>query len=204
MITDIIDFLMQIIIQVIDFSGYLGIILLMLISSCGIPLPSEIIMAFSGFLVADGEMNFWPVALMGVLGSLLGSWLAYYIGLKGGRPFIEKYGKFVLISKHDLNLADKWFVQYGQLIVFVGRLLPIIRTYISFPAGIAKMNFKKFSLYTFLGVLPWCVLFAWLGVKMGAHWEVIREKMHDFDLIIGAAIITVIALYIYRHIRQRE
>lgn len=200
MITSLIDFLAHIVIQTIDFTGYAGIFFLMLVESCGVPMPSEVIMPFAGFLVADGKMLFWLIVLAGTFGNLVGSWLAYWIGIKGGRPLIEKYGKYVLISRHDLDLADRWFLKYGDLTVFFGRLLPVIRTYISFPAGISKMNFRRFSIYTFLGALPWTALFAWLGVKMGSNWELIRTKLHSFDMAMLILVILLIVLYIWRHV----
>lgn len=159
-------------------------------------------MPFSGFLVADGAMNFWIVVFLGTLGNLGGSLLAYWIGWRGGRPLIEKYGKYILISKHDLDLADHWFTKYGNLTTFVGRLLPIIRTYISFPAGISKMNIVKFSIYTFFGALPWCIALTYAGVRMGENWELIRAKMHNFDTAILVLLILLIAWYIFRHIRN--
>jgi len=201
MISALIDILANFTIQTIDFIGYGGVFLLMTAESCGIPMPSEVIMPFSGFLVFDGKMTLWAITLVGTLGNVFGSWLAYWIGYKGGRPLIEKYGKYILISKHDLDLADKWFKNYGEWTVLIGRLLPLIRTYISFPAGISKMNFRNFTIYTFLGALPWTALFAWLGIKMGANWELIREKLHNFDMAILVIIIVLIALYLYRHIK---
>ncbi len=204
MFAEIIDWLAQLVVQIIGFLGYGGIFFLMFIESCGIPMPSEVIMPFSGFLVEAGKLNFWLVSLIGTLGNVGGSLLAYWIGWKGGRPLIEKYGKYILISKHDLDVGDRWFKKRGELAVFVGRLLPIVRTYISFPAGIARMNIKKFSFYTFLGALPWCIIFTWLGVKMGANWELIREKLHSFDLAIGVAILVFIVWYVWRHLRNRQ
>ena len=135
MITNLITLIIGLVIGIIDASGYAGIFLLMLLESCGLPIPSEIIMPFSGFLVADGKLLFWLIVLFGTLGNLAGSCLAYVIGKYGGRALIEKYGKYILISHHDLNLTDKWFNRYGDWAVFFGRLLPVIRTYISFPAG---------------------------------------------------------------------
>lgn len=202
MITNIIDFLAQIVIRMIGFSGYLGIFILMALESCGIPMPSEVIMPFSGFLVADGRMTLWIIVLAGTLGNVVGSLVAYWIGYKGGRPLIEKYGKYILISKHDLDLADRWFSKYGQFTVFFGRLLPVVRTYISFPAGIAKMDVKKFTFYTFLGALPWTALFAWLGIKMGSNWELIRQKLHNFDLLMAIIVVLAIVLYVWRHIKH--
>lgn len=203
MFTIIIDFLAGIITQTIDIMGYSGVFFLMLIESCGIPMPSEIIMPFSGFLVAEGKMNFWAVSFVGALANLAGSLAAYWIGLKGGRSLIEKYGKYVLISKNDLDLADRWFAKFGNMAAFFGRLLPIVRTYISFPAGIAKMDIKRFSVYTFAGALPWSMLFTWLGVKMGNNWDQIRENLHNFDLSVFILLVIGIAWYVWRHLKYR-
>jgi len=203
MFTLIIDILANFVVGTIDVLGYPGVFFLMLVESCGIPMPSEIIMPFSGFLVAAGKMNFWAVSFVGAFANLAGSLIAYWIGLKGGRALIEKYGKYVLISKHDLDLADRWFIRFGNWTVFFGRLLPVVRTYISFPAGVAKMEMKRFSLYTFAGALPWSILFTWLGVKMGDNWEQIREKLHNFDLAIVVLIVIGIIWYVWRHIKHR-
>jgi len=204
MITAIIDILANIVVAIINFIGYPGIFFLMLVESCGIPMPSEVIMPFSGFLVAAGKLNFWAVVLLGAIGNLAGSLLAYFIGFKGGRPLIEKYGKYMLISKHDLDLADHWFSRFGQLTVFFGRLLPVVRTYISFPAGVAKMDLKKFSFYTFAGALPWSALFAWLGIKMGKNWQLIQETLHNFDLAILVLVIAFIGWYFWRHYQHKK
>jgi len=204
MITHIIEFLANTVISVIDFSGYFGVFFLMLVESCGIPMPSAVIMPFAGYLVSKGSLMFWPVVILGAVGNLAGSWLAYFIGAKGGRPLLEKYGKYILLSRHDLDLADRWFARYGQATVFVGRLLPVVRTYISFPAGVAKMNFKKFSFYTFAGALPWSLLFAWLGVKMGNNWDLIRAKLHQFDLLMACLVVGLIIWYVWRHLKRRR
>lgn len=204
MVTSIIDLLANFVVSTIGQIGQIGIFFLMLVESCGIPMPSEVIMPFSGFLVASGQLNFWSVVIIGTLGNLVGSLLAYWIGYVGGRPLVERYGKYILISKHDLNLADKWFNQYGNATVFFGRILPVVRTYISFPAGIAKMDLKKFSVYTFLGALPWSVALTYAGVKMGRNWDLIRAKMHQFDLLISLLILVLIILYIWRHIKHSK
>jgi len=204
MITEIINILANAVVWVIGITGYFGVFFLMLVESCGIPMPSEVIMPFSGFLVVSGELGFWQIVFIGAFGNLAGSLLAYWIGKKGGRPLIERFGKYILISKHDLDLADRWFFKFGELTVFFGRLLPIVRTYISFPAGIAKMDIKKFSFYTFAGALPWCLLFAYLGVKMGSNWELIREKLHSFDLAMAFLVVLFVGLYIWRHLRIRR
>lgn len=204
MITDIITVLANFVISVIGYLGYFGVFGLMLVESCGIPMPSEVIMPFAGFLVSKGQMSFWAIVFLGAFGNLVGSLLAYWIGSKGGRPLLDKYGKYILISRHDLDLADRWFNQYGQATVFFGRLLPVVRTFISFPAGVARMNLKKFSFYTFVGAFPWCFLFAWLGVKMGDNWELIRVKLHDFDMTIAALVVLAVVWYVWRHLKQRK
>ena len=204
MVTTIIDFLARFVVMTIDKVGYIGVFVLMTLESCGIPMPSEVIMPFSGFVVAQGNMSFWAIVFIGAFGNLVGSWIAYWIGARGGRPLIEKYGKYILISKHDLDLADRWFTRYGDWTVFFGRLLPVVRTYISFPAGISKMDFKKFSYYTFAGALPWTYLFAYLGVKMGNNWEQIRTKLHGFDMSMAVIVVLFIVLYVWRHVKLSQ
>jgi len=202
MVTQIIDILAGFVVAVIAVLGYPGLFLLMLVESCGILMPSEVIMPFSGFLVADGKMNFWIIVLLGALGNLAGSLLAYWIGWKGGRPLIEKYGKYILLSKHDLDLADRWFTNYGSATTFFGRVLPIVRTFISFPAGIAKMDIRKFAIFTFLGAFLWCIPLTYAGVKMGENWEQIRAYLHKFDLTVGILIAVFFVWFIWRHIKH--
>lgn len=192
------------VIGVISALNYGGVILLMAIESANIPLPSEIIMPFSGFLVAKGEMNLWWVGLAGGFGCVVGSIFSYYLGYFGGRPLIEKYGKYILISHHDLDLADKWFKNRGDMTVFVGRLLPVVRTFISFPAGIARMNIWKFVVYSFLGSVPWCVLLAFAGQKMGENWENLRKYFHGVDWVILALIVLGIVWWVWRHLKNRN
>src|SRR6266540_1778580 len=184
----IIEILSGFIVATISLLGYSGIVLLMAIESACIPLPSEIIMPFSGYLVSKGEMNLWLVGLAGAVGCVLGSLVAYWVGMYGGRPLIEKYGRYVLISRHDLDLADRWFARFGEVIVFASRLLPVIRTFIAFPAGVARMNLKKFVIYTFLGSLPWCIGLAYAGQKLGEQWDknpTLKTLFHRFDFVIG-------------------
>ena len=175
MATNILSTIASWIVNVISATGYGGVVLLMAIESANVPLPSEIIMPFSGFLVAQGQMNLYLTGLAGALGCAAGSIFSYYLGVWGGRPLVEKYGKYLLISHHDLDLADRLFKKYGEAIVFIGRLLPVVRTFISFPAGIAQMNFPKFVIYSFLGSLPWTLALAFLGQKMGENWENLRR-----------------------------
>ena len=188
---------------VISATGYGGVVLLMAIESANIPLPSEVIMPFSGFLVASGELNLWLVGLSGAIGCVVGSVVSYWIGVKGGRPLIEKYGKYILFSHHDLDIADRWFKKHGELTVFVGRLLPVIRTFISFPAGISRMNFGRFVIYSFLGSLPWCIFLAYLGQKLGENWENLRGYFHGLDWVILGLIVLGIVWWVWRHLKNR-
>ncbi|MCB5184596.1 DedA family protein [Methylobacillus gramineus] len=186
---------------VISTMGYGGIVLLMAIESACIPLPSEIIMPFAGFLVFKGEMTLWGVALAGAVGCVLGSIPAYYLGMFGGRPLVEKYGKWVLISHHDLHLADRWFAKYGDIIIFIGRMLPAVRTFIAFPAGVARMPMGKFIAYTFAGSLLWCYLLAYAGMKFGQHWEALEVYFHQFHIVLVVVGVIFAVWYIRRHFK---
>jgi membrane protein DedA with SNARE-associated domain len=190
------------IMTVISTLGYGGVVLLMAIESACIPLPSEIIMPFAGFLVYKGEMVLWMVALAGAIGCVLGSIPAYYVGLYGGRPLADKYGKYVLISKKDLDMADRWFAQHGEIIIFIARLLPAVRTFIAFPAGVARMNMPKFIIYTFIGSFIWCWLLALAGMKFGEHWVDLKVYFHQFHYVIVAAGLVFMAWYLRRHFQN--
>ena len=191
------------IIGVISSMGYGGILLLMAIESACIPLPSEIIMPFSGFLVFKGEMSLLYVALAGAIGCVVGSIPAYYLGAFGGRPLVEKYGKWLLISHHDLILADRWFTRHGEITIFIGRLLPVVRTFIAFPAGVARMNMSKFIIYTFTGSFIWCWLLAYAGMKAGQNWEGLKVYFHQFHYVIAAAFAVFAAWYVRRHFSRK-
>ena len=205
MIARIIEILSAFIVATISALGYPGIVLLMGIESACIPLPSEIIMPFSGYLVYTGRFSLWAVSVAGAVGCVVGSLAAYLVGMYGGRPLIEKYGRYVLISRHDLDLADRWFARYGELIVFTSRLLPVIRTFIAFPAGVAKMNLPRFVVYTFLGSLPWCLALAYVGQKLGEQWDkndTLRTWFHRFDFVIGIIGVLAVAWWVWRHLKQ--
>jgi len=205
MIAKIITILSGIIVATISTLGYSGIVLLMAIESACIPLPSEIIMPFSGYLVSTGELNIWGVGVAGAVGCVLGSLLAYWAGMYGGRPFIEKYGRYILLSRHDLDIADRWFSKYGEAIVFSARLLPAIRTFIAFPAGIARMNLTRFVFYTFAGSLPWCLALAYAGQKLGEQWdkdERLKTWFHSFDFVIGIIAVVLVTWWVWRHIKH--
>src|SRR3982750_1380453 len=205
MIAKLIEFLSGIIVATIAALGYWGVGLLMAIESACIPLPSEIIMPFAGYLVSRGEMSIWGVAVAGALGCVVGSLIAYWVGMYGGRPLIEKYGRYVLISRQDLELADRWFSRYGEAIIFTSRLLPAIRTFIAFPAGVARMNLTRFVLYTFAGSLPWCLGLAYVGQKLGEQWdknETLKSLFHRFDFVIGILGVLFVAWWIWRHVKN--
>jgi len=193
------------IVATISTLGYAGIVLLMAIESACIPLPSEIIMPFSGYLVYTGRFNIWLVGMAGAFGCVVGSLVAYSVGMYGGRPLIKKYGRYVLISPHDLDIADRWFARFGEAIVFASRLLPAIRTFIAFPAGVARMNLKKFVIYTFAGSLPWCLGLAYVGQKLGEKWDkdpMLKTLFHRFDFVIGIALVILVAWWIWRHLKH--
>ena len=203
MFTSILEFLGQLIISVISHLGYPGIVLLMGIESACIPLPSEVIMPFSGYLVSTGRFSLAWTALAGAVGCNLGSLVAYYAGAWGGRPLAEKYGRLVWVSQHDLDMADRFFARYGDAAVFLARLLPVVRTFIALPAGIARMNFLRFNVYTFLGSLPWCWALAYLGLQLGPRWVILRQYFHRFDALIGIAILAAALWFVYAHWKHR-
>jgi membrane protein DedA with SNARE-associated domain len=203
MIAHTLEVLAGFVIFVISWLGLPGIVLLMAIESACIPLPSEVIMPFSGYLVYKGVHSLWGVALAGAFGCVVGSVPAYYLGMYGGRPLIEKYGKYILMSHHDLDLADGWFARHGEATVFMARLLPVIRTFIAFPAGVARMDMKRFIAYTFAGSLPWCLGLAYVGMVLGENWPTLRVYFHRFDLVIGLALAAGIVWYVRRHLKNR-
>lgn len=194
----------SVIVNIIASFGYFGITVLMALESASIPIPSEIIMPFSGFLVFTGKFSLWPVVLWGTIGNLLGSIAAYWVGFWGGRPLIEKYGKYILISGHELAWADNWFLKYGGFSVFFSRLLPVVRTFISLPAGIARMPFGKFCFYTFLGSLPWAFVLTYTGFIMGENWQSLESYFRKFDWVIAAVVVLIIAFLIYKKIRTKK
>jgi membrane protein DedA with SNARE-associated domain len=191
-------------------TGLAGIVLAMALESCCIPLPSEIVMPLAGVMLVEGKIlpgvttgvGLVLIALAGAIGCLLGSMAAYGIGYSGGRPLMLKYGRYVLISQHDADTADRFFQRWGSATAFFSRLLPIVRTYISLPAGIAKMPFAKFCIYTFLGSFPWCLLLAYVGTVVGNNLSVLTPIFRSFEVIIIIALVILVALYIWRHIRN--
>ncbi|CAN5501285.1 DedA family protein [soil metagenome] len=204
MIEHILTWLAGIIIAVISTTGYWGVLLLMAIESACIPLPSEVIMPFAGYLVSTGRFDLWAVATMGALGCNLGSIPAYELGKRGGRPAIERWGRYVLIGPGELATADRFFLRFGSLAVLIGRLLPLIRSFIAFPAGIARMPLGKFHLYTFVGSWPWCFALAWIGMKLGEKWDSdprIKAAFHSADAAIAALLVAGAIFFVWHRMR---
>jgi membrane protein DedA with SNARE-associated domain len=182
--------------------GPLGIVMLMAIESANIPLPSEAILPFAGYLVNKGVMGYHTASFAGAFGCVVGSIPSYYLGYFGGRPFIQKYGKWFLISKKDLETADRWTEKYGDWAFFICRMLPVVRTFISLPAGILKANFPRFIFFTFIGSLIWSYLLVYVGIKLGEHREALSAIWHKFDYAIVGMILVLAGIYIYRHLKH--
>lgn len=187
---------------VISAMGPAGIALLMAIESCNIPLPSEAVLPFAGFLVSKGVLNFHMAAIAGAVGCVLGSIPSYYLGYFGGRKFFEKYGKYLLVSKKDLDEADKWVDKYGDWAFFLCRMLPVIRTFISLPAGILKARKRAFFTLTFLGSLIWSYVLVYVGLKLGEHLDRLKSIWHKFDAVIIVACVILGGIYIWKHIKR--
>ncbi len=205
MIDQVVSALASWIIEVISAAGYFGVVILMAIESACIPLPSEVIMPFAGYLVSTGRFSLIGVATMGALGCNLGSTTAYYIAVSGGRKAFERWGAYVLVRAHELEQAEQFFDRYGSITVFVGRLLPVVRTFIAFPAGLARMPMLKFQIYTFLGSWPWCLALAYVGYLLGARWDsdpTFRRLFHEFDAVIVVVLAAGFAWFVWARWRE--
>jgi membrane protein DedA with SNARE-associated domain len=201
----IIALLVQFVTHVIDVGGYAGIAALLAVNSAGIPLPSELIMPFSGYLVYLGRFNIFLVAVAGAVGCNIGSAVAYWIGAKGGRPLVERYGRWVLMSQHDLNRMTGFFQKYGSITILVGRMLPVVQTFVAFPAGIAKMQRVRFHLYTTLGSLCWYYCLASVGRTLGEKWHTdprFQEWFHRFHLVVELALVAGVAWFVWSHVHR--
>jgi membrane protein DedA with SNARE-associated domain len=187
--------------HVVSTFGIAGVFGLMALEGACVPVPSEAIMLFAGFSVSQGHMAFGAAVAAAVAGNLLGSWAAYAIGYYGGRPFIDRWGRYVLLSRHKVDLAHRWFVRYGAAAVFFSRMLPLVRTFISLPAGVARMTFWRFTLYTVLGCLPWVVMLTYLGMKVADNWEKIQRQLHYLDYMVVLAVAGVIVWLVARRWR---
>jgi len=184
--------------------GYLAVFLLMLLESANIPIPSEVTMLVGGLLASQGKLNFWVVGLAGTAGNLVGSWASYALGRTGGRALILRYGRYVRLREKELDHSERWFARYGDSAVFFSRLLPVVRTFISLPAGIAEMPLGRFTIYTTLGCLPWTFALTWTGLLLGDHWESVLGYFHDATAVIVVAAVVLVGLLVWRSHRRRN
>ncbi len=201
MIDKILTGISAFVVATISALGYGGVVLMMAIESACIPLPSEVIMPFSGYLVSTGRFDLQIVAIAGALGCLFGSYAAYYVGASGGRWFLLRYGRYVLVAPHEIELADRFFERWGSPAVFVSRLLPVVRTFIAFPAGVARMSLLRFTIYTLAGSYLWCLALAWAGMKLGEHWNALGPYFHRFDGVIAAVLVAAAAAFLYNRLQ---
>jgi len=203
----ILALLVQLITQTIQTGGYAGIAALMALNSSGIPIPSELILPFSGYLVYMGRFSFVLVVIAGSLGCNVGSAVAYWIGARGGRPLVMRYGKWVLMSQHDLDRMTWFFERYGSIAILLGRMLPVVQTFVAFPAGIAKMPRLRFHIYTTAGSLVWYSCLAWAGMKLGERWNTdprLEQLFHRFHLVVELAILLGIVWFVWSHLNRRK
>lgn len=187
--------------------GWFGVVVIMALESANIPIPSEVTMPLSGWMLVQAKglsawQALWQGGLWGAVGCTVGSIVSYALGAWGGRPLVERYGKYILVHEEDLKKADQWFERWGDWAAFLSRLLPIVRTFISFPAGVVRMNFPRFTIYSFVGSFIWCGLLALGGYYFGEHWEQLRAIMRPFDIPIAIVILAGVAYYVYRHVRK--
>jgi membrane protein DedA with SNARE-associated domain len=189
------------VIATIAVLGYGGVFILMAIESACIPLPSEVVMPFAGYLAATGRFDLQLIALAGAFGCLAGSYVAYYVGARGGRYFLERYGRWVLITPHELEIADRFFDRWGAPAIFFGRILPVIRTFIALPAGVARMRLLPFTIYTVIGSYIWCLALAFAGMKLGQHWRAVGPYFHRFETIVIVLMVIGAAFVLYNRIR---
>jgi membrane protein DedA with SNARE-associated domain len=189
------------VIATISAFGYAGVLLLMAIESACIPLPSEIVMPFAGYLVSTGRFSLQLTAIAGAFGCLAGSYIAYAVGASGGRYLLERYGRWVLIAPHELEIADRFFARWGAPAIFFGRVLPVVRTFIALPAGVSRMRLLPFTVYTLLGSYIWCLALAWTGMKLGQHWQTIGPYFHRSETIVVVLLAIGASMMLYNRLR---
>ncbi|HTV83328.1 MAG TPA: DedA family protein [Acidobacteriaceae bacterium] len=196
----------QFVTHIISAGGYAGIIALITLNSSGIPIPSEVILPFSGYLAYLGRFNLFLVAAAGAVGCNLGSAIAYWIGARGGRPLVERYGNWVLMSRHDLDRMTWFFSKYGSIAILLGRMLPVVQTFVAFPAGIARMPRLRFHIYTTVGALIWYFCLAWAGMKLGQKWHTdprFEQAFHRFHLAVEVALLAAFVWFVWTHWKNR-
>ncbi len=201
---NIISNLSDLALKVIDKTGYAGIFLLSALESCAIPIPSEVVVPFSGFLASTGRFNLLAVGLVATVANLVGSIILFWIGRSGGRWVLERYGRYILVHQDDLDMTDRWFRRHGPATVFWSRILPGIRTFSALSAGIAEMSWSKFSLYTFLGSLPWNFTLAYIGYKTGKRWDILHPYFQKAEIGIVIVLVVFVIWYVRRHLKRRH
>jgi membrane protein DedA with SNARE-associated domain len=195
--------------------GYLAVFLLMAVGSACIPVPSEIVMLFGGAMASAGfatealndpsaQLSFWGIVIAGLLGTMVGSWFSYGMGYVGGRPLIDRFGRFLLIRPHEVDKAERWFERHGELAVFAFRMVPFARAFISLPAGVARMPFWRFSIYSLLGSIPWTVGLAWAGLVLGANWKTVEQWIRPVSIAFAVLFVGAVAWWIVHRLRQRR
>lgn len=202
MIYSFIAIFVNLVIEIIQATGYWGIGVMMAIESLNVPIPSEVIMPFAGFLVHQGILSFWLVVFVGAIGNLVGSVCSYYVGFYGGRVFLLRWGKFIFFSLEDLEKGEKWFLRYGSQIAFFSRLLPVVRTFVSFPAGVARMPIGIFSLYTFCGSFLWSLFLTYAGYTAGEHWDFLSPLFHKLDWLFLLVLAMLLIWWIRKHTKK--
>lgn len=190
--------------SVIASTGYLGIFILMTLESMVAPVPSELVMPFAGFLIADGKLNLWLVILASSLASITGSLISYYIAYFGEKELIHKFGRFVFLDKEELDWTHRWFIRHGSITILISRFIPVIRHLISIPAGLARMDLKKFVLFTAVGATAWNSFLLWVGMQLRERWEIVHRYSNQLDVLIVAVIIAAVAYYAYRHVKRHR
>ena len=190
--------------QFIDGWGYYAVAILMALENACIPIPSELILGFAGYMIYAGRMTFTMAMVAGMVGGMAGSYFAYYVGHYGGRPFVDRYGKYFFVKKSHVDIAQEWFDKYGIKAVFFSRMLPVVRTFISLPAGFAHVDMKKFFFYTFIGSLPWTALILFIGMMLGEGWKVMMEVGHEISLVVAAAIVIICVVLYVQYKRKKK
>lgn len=209
------DLIQQFITEQISQYGYVAVFVLMLLGSACVPIPSEVVMVFGGAIASEtfaeqvlggpGQaLNLVAIIIVGVVASLVGSWLAYWLGYAGGRPLIDRWGRYLLFRPHEVDRAHKWFERHGQGLVFFGRLIPLIRAFVSLPAGVARMSLSKFTLYTILGIVPWTVALAIAGYQLGERWQAVERIMQPIAIAAGVAGVALIGWWVAKRLRERR
>lgn len=200
----IFEFITELILRGMDFGGYTALFLLMALESMIAPIPSEVVMPFAGFLVVQGKFTLLSVALISAFGSVFGSLLSYWIGIFGGRRFILKFGKYLLLDESHLQWTEQFFKKYGEKTIFISRFIPVVRHLISIPAGIGKMRIGRFMAYTFAGGLIWNTFLAWVGVKLRERWEIVHNYSSQIDYVMVGILVIVFVWFVYRHVKKRS